>query len=404
MAATAMVLGVYLIHLFLYTRRATMFSKQNQQWIDNPKTEEITANKSSLTTTASTTDRNCFPSRNDQINVDYHTTVYLEVAWFDLHSETFYSYINEICSCDKGKDLLWTVDAVPHFYIGPEGFLSSGLQEILREYNTSTCGPIFFGSPENPNLTIVTTSYKGNFIGNETTSQYRTLINDTRYIFICHDAYPSLEYAEKIYFLTPRHRRYIVPSYFPPSLVPSAPRSNSTIVKQPPIFLVLGSFHPNARKRNIQSLAYPLEKYRDYNFRIRFLGGAEAYAGATNEEQLQVLYDMFPHDTNKFEFFQRPDTDEFMKRVAESDVILPLIDRNLFSGTYDNGKKLTSAVSWGLGFHKMMILYRPLAEVFGLQEDNVTYFLHDDSINSDFTSFSDAFGRCLSVLNADNYY
>ncbi|KAL3759058.1 hypothetical protein ACHAWU_008667 [Discostella pseudostelligera] len=384
--------------------------QQQWQWIGNknrttantlspPRRGPITTIKASTSIATSS----CFPPQNDQMNVGHHTIIYLELAWFDEHSETIYSYIREICSCDKEKDQLWTVDAIPHFYIGPEGFLGPGFQRILREFNTTTCGPIFFGKPEDPNITIVTTSYQHNFMDNETEIQYRALINDTRYIFICHDDHPSLEYAENIFFLTPSHKRYIVPSYFPPSLVPPAPRSKSTIIDQPPIFLVLGSFHVGDGHRNIRSLAYPLEKYRDFSFRIRFLGGR--HSGATNEEQIQGLHDIFPNDTNKFEFFLRPDIEEFMKRVAESDVILPLVDGDQFKGFYQNGKRLTSSMIWGLGFHKQMILNRQLAELFGIQEDNVTYFLHDDSPIG-FSSFSDAFGRCLSqywnVLSAED--
>jgi hypothetical protein len=110
---------------------------------------------------------------------------------------------------------------------------------------------------------------------------------------------------------------------------------------------------------------------------------------------LQKLYDMFPINTmDKIEISDSPDTLEFMTQVAMADVILPLVDRDVFYDTYQGGNKLTSSVTWGLGFHKKMILYRPLADAFGIMEDNVTYFLHGDGESE----FSDAFGRCLYHL------
>lgn len=45
------------------------------------------------------------------------------------------------------------------------------------------------------------------------------------------------------------------------------------------------------------------------------------------------------------------------------------------------------------GFHKRMVVYRPLAEVFGIQEQRGMYWLYDNS-----THFSVAFGDCLEYL------
>jgi hypothetical protein len=81
------------------------------------------------TSTAGTKDpkdkenNSCFTPRHVQSHDINHTIVYIEMAWYDLHSETFYSFINEICLCNA-KDPLWTVHSVPHFYIGPDGFIS----------------------------------------------------------------------------------------------------------------------------------------------------------------------------------------------------------------------------------------------------------------------------------------
>ena len=135
---------------------------------------------------------------------------------------------------------------------------------------------------------------------------------------------------------------------------------------------------------------HPLEKYQKYSFQLQFLGGEKA-----TDKNETMLYDMFPINTkDKIEISDSPDTLEFMTQVAMADVILPLVDRDVFYDTYQGGNKLTSSVTWGLGFHKKMILYRPLADAFGIMEDNVTYFLHGDGKSE----FPDAFGRCLYHL------
>jgi hypothetical protein len=351
---------------------------------------------------------NCFTPRHLQSHGINHTIVYVEMAWYDLHSETFYSFINEICSCNASKDPLWTVHSVPHFYIGPDGFISLPLKKIIQEYNRTTCGPIYFTSekPEATDLTIVTTSYPKNFAFSivdynddendddeyEEDPNYLGLINNSSYIFICHEEDLFLEEnATNVYFLTPRHKRNILPSFFPPSYTTQV-ESRSQLNDKPPLFLVLGAFY-DFDKRNVPLLFHPLEKYQKYNFQVQFLGGEKATD--KNETMLQKLYDMFPINTmDKIEISDSPDTLEFMTQVAMADVILPLVDRDVFYDTYQGGNKLTSSVTWGLGFHKKMILYRPLADAFGIMEDNVTYFLHGDGESE----FSDAFGRCLYHL------
>eukprot|EP00571_Detonula_confervacea_P008119 CAMPEP_0172317966 /NCGR_PEP_ID=MMETSP1058-20130122/33441_1 /TAXON_ID=83371 /ORGANISM="Detonula confervacea, Strain CCMP 353" /LENGTH=393 /DNA_ID=CAMNT_0013032665 /DNA_START=340 /DNA_END=1521 /DNA_ORIENTATION=+ len=369
--------------------------------IPRPENKTVTTNGTELLFyDTMKTDYSCFPPRRhtqmQQQNNENPTIIYLETAYVNLHYETYYSFIDRICSCDSEKDV-WTINTnrLPHFYIGPEEYLTSGFESVLQEYNTTTCGPIFFGTPKDPQLTVVTTSYPSDF---EPSSkrQYHKKINDPRYIFICHEDAPSLEEnASNVFFLTPRHNRYIIPSFFPPALVQKHSKStHERHPKKPPIFLVLGSFN-NRYRRNVESLMYPLMHYRDKNFTVRFLGGSAE--NVSNDKLTQKLHAQFPEDYHKIEFLPRTDTDEFMVRVAESDVILPLVDVgnfNHYKNGYQGGKKLTSSVMWGLGFHKKMILYRPLAEVFGIQEDNTTYFLHGDS-TAHIAAFFEAFGRCL---------
>jgi len=344
----------------------------------------------------------CFPSRkrNSQYQKDEATIIYLETAHVNLHYETFYSFIHTICNCNNDKDSHWSINTntIPHFYVGPDYMLTVGFERVLREYNATTCGPIYFGTPEvDPHLTIVTTSYPSDFQPGHK-RQYHNLINDPRYIFICHEDAPLLEEnATNVFFLTPRHNRYIVPSFFPPAFVQRHSKSiRQRHPEKPPMFLVLGSFN-NAYRRNIHSLVYPLKHYRDVNFTIRFLGGASA--SATNDVLTKILHDNFPKDSHKIEFLPRVDTDEFMVCVSEADVVLPLVEGGNFyhEKGYQGGRKLTSSVMWGMGFHKKMILYRPLADVFGIKEDNKTYFLHGDA-TATLPAFTEVFGRCLDHL------
>ena len=44
-----------------------------------------------------------------------------------------------------------------------------------------------------------------------------------------------------------------------------------------------------------------------------------------------------------------------------------------------------------------MVLYRPIEELFGIEEDNATYFLHGES-TKDLAAFFEAFGRCLEHI------
>lgn len=105
-------------------------------------------------------DYSCYPSRNQLSDEDPSTAsiisnpiVYLDTVWFNLHSETFYTYIHKICSCEgNNKDPMWTItnntqSVIPYFYIGPANFIQDDFRRILTEYNTTTCGPIFIGEP-----------------------------------------------------------------------------------------------------------------------------------------------------------------------------------------------------------------------------------------------------------------
>mmetsp|Transcript_15573 Transcript_15573/g.32942 ORF Transcript_15573/g.32942 Transcript_15573/m.32942 type:complete len:479 (+) Transcript_15573:169-1605(+) len=375
--------------------------------------------------TTLTTDYPCFPHRgqqrqrtdtnNDTINASTTTTiVYLETAFFDLHSEIYYSLIHHLCSCKPDKDKHWKIDTstIPHFYIGPMKFLSQGFLRILEEYNTTTCGPIFLGTPpryDDPDLTIVTTSYPKHFNPENRLPKVKNFkkINDPKYIFICHEeGPPSLEEnATNVFWLTPRHERYVVPSFFPPAIVQRLSTKNMEYQQQsdkqrPPIFLVMGDFR-NAMKRNILSLQHTLLPHRNKNFTIRFMGGGSKPNSKNIHNELHSLFGDFD---SKFQVVTNASIEEFMVGVSEVDVILPLVDQSNFHHFkgYQNGKKLTSSVMWAFGFHKKMVLYRPLAELFGVDgkgtDNDGMYYVYDDWVGKGGSSFYKAFGRCLDHL------
>ena len=282
---------------------------------------------------------------------------------------------------------------VPHFYIGPKDFISDGFEKVLTEFNRTSCGPIFVGSPTEPvDLTIITTTYAMSF-NDKNDGNFLAMVNDTSKIFICHESAPAVEgdHAKNVFWLTPQHSRYIVPTFFPPVIVE---KSKEHLRKNPnkvPIFLVMGSF--NSDKRHVASLKAVLEAHRGRQFKVRFLGGQSEKA--TNETLVKFVNDSFPDDLSKIQLLPNFDTFTFMSQVGEVDAILPLVDETNFHTKYQEGRKLTSSVSWALGFGKKMVIYKQLAEVFGIEEDNATYWHYDHS-----KSFSNAFGEILNRLGA----
>ena len=284
-------------------------------------------------------------------------------------------------------------NVVPLFYVGPTDFISDGFKKVLTEFNRTSCGPIFVGSPTKPaDLTIITTSYAMSFNDeNDGDGNYLGMVNDTSKIFICHESVPTVEgdHAKNVFWLTPRHSRYIVPTFFPPTIVEKSKERLRRNPNKVPIFLVLGSF--DSDKRNVASLQAALKAHRGRKFIVRFLGGQSAKS--KNESLVKFVNDSFPDDSSKIQLMPNFDTFTFMSQVGEVDAVLPLVDETNFQTKYQEGRKLTSSVSWALGFGKKMVIYKQLAEVFNIEEDNATYWQYDHS-----KSFSNAFGDCLNKL------
>ena len=129
-------------------------------------------------------------------------------------------------------------------------------------------------------------------------------------------------------------------------------------------------------------------------FTVRFLGGGAAHTSSNDLHE--YVNKTFETSSDKIELFPNLDNYEFMKAVGSTDVILPLVDEtNFYCGgkCYQNGSKLSSTVSWALGFEKKMVIYKPLAELFGIPDDGVRYWHYDNS-----TVFHQAFEKCLDAL------
>lgn len=292
----------------------------------------------------------CYPPRHWSSPNITNTIIYIELAWINLHSETFYSYVHHFCSCQSDKDPQWRLDtsSVPHFYFGPENFVKDDLRRVLRKYNQTTCGHVLFGTPSDPKVTVHTTTYGSDWYGRNPNFLHLDKMNQPGHIFICHNDAPIIEGVENIFFLTPAHSRYVVPSYFPPTIVERAQRSLEEKPNVPPVFLVMGSFYKKAgnQKRNIESLKRAMALHHDRNFTIHFIGGGAD--NADNETLIDYIKQHFSVDYNKVRLTPNSEADVFMENVGAADVILPLVDETNFSLEYQNGKRLTSAISWAL--------------------------------------------------------
>jgi len=201
--------------------------------------------------------------------------------------------------------------------------------------------------------------------------------------------------ATTIFFLTPMHKNYIVPSFFPPVMVGNAAIDGQTDSDKQksrhPIFLVLGTF--SGGKRNVASLIGAMRLHRNRTFTVRFMGGKDEDSNRTLVEALRLTLPD-EQDFNKVELITNADSYEFMKQVNSVDVVLPLVDETNFYTVYDFGRKLTSSMSWGIGFQKNMIVYQPLAKTFGIENSSQIWLYESRK------AFASMFGNSLDSWHA----
>ena len=317
------------------------------------------------------------------------STIYLEYAWEDMHSEIFYSLIREFCLDSEDKDSMWHIGARVTFHLGPVNRMSPSLMNIWQKFNGTdpvACGPIRFGKPTgtDPDLTVLTTTYAKPTYTPDFIDQH---VNNSKFLLICHDDHPEMEFAWNVFWLSPHHRRYLVPNYFPKFF--SALRTKSST----PVFLVLGKATP--RKRNVDSLREILNRYREEDYVIRIMG-----------KQFPGFLGRF----DKVEYVELPDASSFVGNMSDVFAILPLVDETNFFATYGGGSKLSSSVMWAQGLGLPLVLYRELAYVYNVHEG----FIYDEdptreqmrpsvahwmSENGRATTFGDAFGESLRYFN-----
>ncbi|KAL3925555.1 MAG: hypothetical protein SGILL_000329 [Bacillariaceae sp.] len=324
--------------------------------------------------------------------------IWLQMHNPKLHNEIYYSVIHTICELpDRLKNTPWDVlykDSNTkteknnvEFYLGE--YVPGQLLPIYEQFNETirdTCGPIFMGTPKDKNLTIWTTVYPTDY---EEESQrginLRSRMNNTDYIFICHEpGTPEMEATNNIYWLTPLHRKFIVPWYFPPSV--TAQRHISKPLK----FATQGAIRP--RHRNVESLQQILE-HRSENkgerdFRIRIM----------DRVSLDESVKPFPQKLRKNVTSRHPKVQEiqdatyfhYMNHMIDTSAMLVLIDETNYDKAAKRGYKLTSSISWAVGFGMNLVIYEELAAVFGISRDNETACIYNHS-----KYILEAFDECI---------
>ena len=79
---------------------------------------------------------------------------------------------------------------------------------------------------------------------------------------------------------------------------------------------------------------------------MHFLGGGSN--NQSNDTLVKFVEDNFGGNWTKIKLTPNSEADVFMSNVGSADVILPLVDETNFPLEYQRGKRLNSAISWGL--------------------------------------------------------
>lgn len=318
------------------------------------------------------------------------------------HNEVFYSLVNTICNLpDRLKGTPWDVLYKDghrrniQFYVGDMRyrFMRNDLLAIWHEYNQTIredCGPVFTGVPKDPDLTLWSTVYAHEFTKEEHKGTWLPRLNTSDNIMIIHNPADDLEDSTNLYWLTPTHRNYILPFFFPPSF------TKRRFVSGPLPFIVQGNLVVG--HRNVESIEKILRARNDAkgdnDFRIRILG-----------DRLINKMDKFPESTQEVLLAKnRPKVDEvsnanhyqFMNSFLDASAMLFLIDETNFHTAVLSGTKLTSSLSWAIGFGLNLVIYEDLAAVFGITRDNETACIYNHS-----SYILEAFDECIIKGNRD---
>jgi len=155
-----------------------------------------------------------------------------------MHGETFYTWVHHLCGGSVWASEPWQVPTSrrPVIYLGPKNYVGP---EIWSRINSSAC-PIVFGTPLDPDITVVTTW---------STHRNDSRVNDSKFILICHnpsDCWPHLGVATNVFALSPANSRFIMPTHLIPPYITALRRTPSV-----PVFLVIGGSKGRSGKRNL---------------------------------------------------------------------------------------------------------------------------------------------------------
>lgn len=317
---------------------------------------------------------------------DGRFVAYIKWTWNNLHAETHYSYAHYICGGSVRVSPPWprlpnnsTDSRPPVIFLGPESQISPEQQRIWMALNESSPCPLLFGEPESPDLTVLAT-WAPNNATHKRSEQNTAMINNSSFILICH--WPRLcghdiATSTNVYGLTPKHPKYILPSYFPlpfTSLRSEQPNRQADV----PVFLVLGGVIGTAEKskpkRNWDSLVgiFQAHSHRRFVVRVAVWGPLPSIL-APFKSHVQLV--------------SKLSDDQLMTNISDVYAILPLVDDKNF-GFYEGGRKLTSTVMWGMGFNMSFVIWDRLADLYSVPTETAFTYSKSDGL-------PDAFGRAL---------
>eukprot|EP00038_Savillea_parva_P010406 m.190042 g.190042 ORF g.190042 m.190042 type:complete len:452 (-) comp17932_c0_seq1:62-1417(-) len=320
-------------------------------------------------------------------------TGYIELSWFSHHAETAYTYFHYMCGNPVHVSPPWPYNrhtGKRAIYLGPPKFVNDAMREIWTTLNSSDC-PLYFDTPKDPNLTVRTTWKLGGQPPEKSVSD--PVVNDPRFILINHD--PSKRWCKatkkynltNVYGLTPKSPNYILPFFFPPAY--TAVRTNYNFDGTVPVFMVQGG-HSGGDKRNYDDLVWMLKAHANRSFIVRVMGGVHPRQETVLKAWKQVEFVTVP--ANK----TRLDSLDWMLQMHDVYGILPLVDNVNFYERYKAGYKLSSSVSWGVGFNMTFVCWTGLAELFGLGNNAYTYDqVHNARIKRELDDITKAFGDAL---------
>lgn len=248
------------------------------------------------------------------------------------------------------------------FYFHPN-FINKVRKEILSRF------PFFeerirIKIPDRYDLRLILTVYQ-----RKDMKSIETLKNRKDTLMIAHEYHPDFNEFQNIIYLTPiiyhlnpkPKNKFLFPSEFPyPETKPN--------FQKPPIFLIQGNIQ--SKRRNYRSLIPVLEHYSITNsqpntsvkptiqFKIMILGRGNL------PEYLQPYQNQIILKPNLNDH-------EYHQAIQEATFILPLVDH-----TYQHKyfkKKLTSSMTYGIGFGLRFVIFDKLAQAYQINNQYLYY-------------------------------